>query len=599
MKLPCFKIFLIVLLSLMATDAFAQTQKSIDSLKKLLTTTSKEYVRNCFLIADNFMDIDYYDSAQLWLNRIAERLPLKKPSLFNYFLSTRQAEVYYYNGLQRLGLQESERSLSIAQSLNDSLLLADSYNFIGLFYVNLDSAQKAIPYFRKGIRYAKQPPYPSRYLSLSNPHHLYGNIAEAFVNTGHYDSSIYYSRISSTLAAQIGLKRGIGVAQNNLGVSFFKLNQTDSALYYFLLSIKTAQAGGDFDIELLNYGDLARIYDLLNQKAEAVGSLEKGFHLIASKPEVNDLFRGQFLDNAILLFKKYGAQAQLVEALQLKAQLLQQQTANNNRQINAVLNAGLQNETRLLNLEIKEAKQRNEIANTRVYLLLSLIVLLGTGFILYRYKIKQQLQIVQLQNKISQDLHDDVGSSLSSLQVYSTVAEKLIDQRPSEAKEMLKKISKESSTVMENIGDIVWSIKTVREQSLEERIKNFVADVLGAAGINYSVFIEEGIENNIKNIEARKNILLIIKEAVNNTMKYSKASNVSVSIKKMVGHLCIQVTDDGVGFDHTGQYKKGIGLSGMEKRTVDLDGIYELITKPGKGTTVSALFPLTKISESY
>ena len=101
------------------------------------------YVSHCFTIADNYMEIDHYDSAQLWLNRIAEKLPLKQPSVANYFLSTRQAEVYYYNGLQRLGLQESQRSLSIAQSLHDSLLLADSYNFIGLFYINLDSTMQA------------------------------------------------------------------------------------------------------------------------------------------------------------------------------------------------------------------------------------------------------------------------------------------------------------------------------------------------------------------------------------------------------------------------------------------------------------------------
>ena len=217
----------------------------------------------------------------------------------------------------------------------------------------------------------------------------------------------------------------------------------------------------------------------------------------------------------------------------------------------------------------------------------------------YRYKIKQKLEVVRLQNKISQDLHDDVGSSLSSLQVYSAVAERLMEDRPAQAKEMLRKIARESSLVLENIGDIVWSIKPGSDQSLEERIKNFVADVLGAANINYRITIEDGIESTIRNMEARKNILLIIKEAVNNTLKYSKASHVSVNIKKLAGHLCIQIADDGVGFQKESLLRKGAGLSNMEQRTLELGGIYELITSPGKGTTVSALLPLTKISDSF
>ena len=74
-------------------------------------------------------------------------MPVKRPSLFNYFLITRQAEVFYYNNLQQLGLQESRKGLAMAEALNDSLLLADSYNFLGLFYMNIDSMATSIPYY--------------------------------------------------------------------------------------------------------------------------------------------------------------------------------------------------------------------------------------------------------------------------------------------------------------------------------------------------------------------------------------------------------------------------------------------------------------------
>jgi two-component sensor histidine kinase len=592
-----------LLMGIPGVDAHAQSLlRRIDSLKKevSIVLTEGKYVELCFAIADNFMEIDQYDSAQYWLNRIAGKLPLKQSSVANYFLSTRQAEVYYYNGLQRLGLQESERSLYIAQALQDSLLLADAYNFLGLFNINLDSNRKAIPYFKKGMEYTRQPPYPPQYLSLTKPHHLYGNMAEAYEKLGMYDSAIYLSRISLQLASQIDWKRGIAVAHDNLGNEFLKSGSPDSAFYHYTLSRETTLAGGDFDVELLSYGGLARCEDLLGHKEKALQWLQQGFLLIKEKPSVNNLFAGQFLNDAILLYKKYKEENLLSMTFEKKSELLQKQMKDNNRQINVILNAGLQNETRLLNLEVKETKDRNEIVNIRLYLMLSILVLVIAGFLLYRYKTKQILQIVQLQNKISQDLHDDVGSSLSSLQVYSSVADQVMDTQPEKAKEMLRKIAQASGSLMDNIGDIVWSMKTEKEQTinLESRIKNFVSDVMGAANINYSVQIEEGTETLIRNMTARKNILLIIKEAVNNTVKYSKAQNASVSLKKLAGQLCVQVADDGIGFDKTDTGKKGVGLINMQKRVAELKGIFEISSAPGKGTTISALFPITNISDT-
>lgn len=216
---------------------------------------------------------------------------------------------------------------------------------------------------------------------------------------------------------------------------------------------------------------------------------------------------------------------------------------------------------------------------------------------MYRSRLKQQLALVKLQNKISQDLHDDVGSSLSSLQVYSTVADKLLESQPVKAREMLQKITRESTAVMENIGDIVWSMKPGADQGLQERIKNFVADVLGAANIHYQIEVDDSLDESIRNMEARRNMLLIIKEAVNNVIKYSKAQHVQVSVRRVSQQVCMEVTDDGIGFV-IHETRKGNGLSNMQKRTVEMGGQWHVVSQPGKGCRVSAFIPLTKISDN-
>jgi signal transduction histidine kinase len=579
-----------------------QAAATIDSLKKQTINAAQDdkYVKNCFAIADNFMELDQYDSAQLWLNKIATVLPYKEPSLPSYFLSTRQAEVYYYNGLQRLGLQESERSLSIAKALNDSLLLTDAYDFIGLFHINLDSNRTAISYLQNGMKFTRQPPYPPQYPSLTKPHHLYGNMAEVYQRLGNYDSAIYFARISLQLATEINWLRGIAVAHDNLGKAFLKLNKLDSAFSHYQLSRAVVIQSSDFDVELLDDAGLANTEDLRGNKNQVIYWLQMGFKLIKERPVINNLYANQFLDDAVFLLKKYNLNDLLKYALEKKAALLQQQIKRNNQQMNVILNAGLQNETRLLNLEVEKIKDQNEIANTRVYLLIAFLILGIGAFFLYRYKANQKLQIAQLQNKISEDLHDDVGSSLSSLQVYSTVAQQVMETEPAKAKEMLRKIAIQSGLLMENIGDIVWAMKPEAAQMiyLNTKIKNFVSDLLSAANINYVINIEEGAEALIKNMTAKRNILLIIKEAINNVVKYSSATDVSVTIKKIDEHICVQVADNGRGFDAAIAKAKGDGLANMQKRAVELKGIFEITSTLGKGTTISALLPIPTISDT-
>ena len=590
-------IALLIVVALVRTPLPAQPSRIIDSLKDIKAVSSAQKIQTAFLIADNYMEIDRYDSAQVWLNRAAELVPLRKPDLSNYLLSSRQAEIYYYNYLHRLGLQEAERSRRIAETLNDSFTLADSYNFIGLFYLNLDSTRRAIVHLNRALGYARGLPFPKDYGELTEPHHIYGNLAEAYEKAGYYDSALYASRRSLAFAQASGATRGVVIAWHSMGTAFLGLQKPDSAHRYFLLAADSARASQQSDVALLAYEGLARAEADQAHPAEAIRWLETGFSLFRSDPGINPFFRSKFVDGALPLLERFGSPEQAARALRIRNELFRQQVQANNQQVTTILDAALLNETRLLQADIREAEQRNEIANFRVYLLLCLILLLAAGFVFYRHRSRQRLQLMQLQYKISQDLHDDVGSSLSSLQVYSSVAGSLLDREPAKAREMLQKITKESTAVMENIGDIVWSMKTETEQSLEERIRNFAADVLGAAGIRYALQVEAETETILRNFEARKNILLIIKEAVNNCVKFSGATFVSIAVKRLAGQLCVQVSDNGIGFTNTGHFEKSKGLYNMRQRTQELQGIFELSSTAGKGTTIAALIPLAKISD--
>jgi signal transduction histidine kinase len=555
------------------------------------------FIKTCFFIADEYMNIEQYDSAQLWLNKIHEVLPVKAVSLDNYFLLTRQAEVYYYNNLQQLGLQESRRGLAMAEMLNDSILLADSYNFLGLFYMNIDSVQASVAFYNKGLLYTKQPPALSNYISLSKPHHLHGNLAEAYYKLKNYDSALHHYYLSLKKATEINWDRGIAVACTGLGDVYSAENKTDSALQYYTQGAIISRASQDIDVALICDGGMAKCHYEMNDAAGVNQSLEKGFSLLKQHPNINRFYALLFLNTAINIYHKRNDAAQLVKALELKSEIEKANIDGNNRQIQTILNAGMQNEKRILSMQVADAESKQELANTRLVLALIGFAFLAIGFLVYRYYQNQKLALSKLRHKISQDLHDDIGASLSSLQIYGTIAEQSVQTNPAKAIEMVRKVNFQSREILENMSDIVWSMKSnsTGGTSLETKIKNYAAELLQDKQIEFTCVIQPEAEQALESMKARRNVLMIVREILNNTVKYSKANKAVLHIYVLDKNWVMDIADNGEGIDTSREYE-GNGLKNIRSRTTELNGTCTI--SGNNGTRYMFIFPLIVITDT-
>ena len=213
--------------------------------------------------------------------------------------------------------------------------------------------------------------------------------------------------------------------------------------------------------------------------------------------------------------------------------------------------------------------------------------------------LRRELSLKEMQNRISKDLHDDIGSSLSSLQIYSSLAEKLMDEQPLKAKELLKQMAENTQEIMSNMEDIVWAMQPAPEKmdSLKVRIRNFSNSLLIVKDIVCDYQFDDEIEKSCNGVDIRKNILLIAKEAINNISKYSEARNVVIGLTKINGNVMLSVNDDGKGFN-IHQCKKGNGLNNMETRAKLMNGKTVILSQPGKGTSVISTIPVTNISDT-
>lgn len=218
---------------------------------------------------------------------------------------------------------------------------------------------------------------------------------------------------------------------------------------------------------------------------------------------------------------------------------------------------------------------------------LSLLFLSIIGFFygLYRYRLAQGLKIEKLRNKISLDLHDDIGSTLSSISILSEMA--LHEKKARQAEEMLFEIKENSLSLMERMDDIVWSINPQNDslESLFLRIKTFASRLFEAKEINYKIAIDEKIRHEQLKMEYRQQIYLIMKEAINNLVKYSCCRKAEITVHHTGSHLDILVKDNGKGFDVQKSTNRN-GLNSMKQRAKNMNADLKINSKINEGTTV-------------
>ncbi len=226
------------------------------------------------------------------------------------------------------------------------------------------------------------------------------------------------------------------------------------------------------------------------------------------------------------------------------------------------------------------------------YLLCALVVT-GILYIIYRFRINQLLKLQQIRLRISRDLHDDIGSTLSSINMISSMA---TQTHPEEKKagDLFKTISTASRQAMELMSDIVWSInpKNDRMEMILIRMRQYASEILEAAHISFSIDMDEASQQVVLPVEKRKDFYLIFKEAINNLAKYSRAKHASIHIELKHRMLVLLVSDDGIGFDPAQPYS-GNGLKNMKARAVQIHGDLSFESKPGDGVRISLKIPVT------
>jgi two-component system NarL family sensor kinase len=598
-------------------SAYATLGKALSLAEKI--SFKKGTVRVLSQMGAVFQDRkDYPEAIRLYKQSylIAEANNFTFETLQGY---QRILNLYFYLGEFTEAMKLSTKGLAMGERSKNIRLEAYYVNLIGFIYLRQNNVEQADKYYSAYLRFGEQ-------LGDSTIiGEAYNNLAEVFTAKKNHEVALDFLyralNLYQRLHARKQLWKGdrLAYVTFRIGCNFRSQGNFPEALMYYLKAINYTKTTSCNKYDIASYyiytGDC---YRALGNPDKAVDYLEYG---LAMAREIHH--RENIRDACEFLALTYASRGQYEKAFrfhqlydQLEDSIINEKSAREIEQVLATYSMekkdreieALQQQKKLSETEI----QRQRLAgNAAIMLLVFSLILLYLLYTRYRLKQKNRFQtelnlqqnkmfnaIVSVQDKerkrIAQDIHDTLGSILSTAKLRLSGMEEYSDSMTDRQREQYVTIIgllDEAVSELRNISHNIMPAALSR-LGLVAALQNLFEKINAYSGIqiHYNV---HGLSGRLEE-STEITVYRIILELVNNVVKHAQASSLTVQLIQYTDHLNATVEDDGKGFeyDHVRKLKTGIGLNNIISRIGYLNGKIEIDTGPGKGTSIALDIPL-------
>lgn len=202
--------------------------------------------------------------------------------------------------------------------------------------------------------------------------------------------------------------------------------------------------------------------------------------------------------------------------------------------------------------------------------------------------LEQQAALHKERARIAKDIHDDLGANLTQISLVGELAQQ-DRETPDKVSNHLEKISGTARQAIKALDEIVWAVNP-RNDTLAHFIDytgQFALDYLSVAGLRCRLDLPEHVPARELSTDVRHNLFLVVKEAINNTVKHAHATEMRLQVTVTDEKLAIIVEDNGVGFDQSPTEAGADGLRNMRQRLTDIGGKCWIQGRPGAGAKVA------------
>jgi signal transduction histidine kinase len=496
-------------------------------------------------------------------------------------------QLYILKDSLTLAHDHLKQAVVYAEKINNIKLKAAAYSGMATYYFKAKDFNRALEWQNKSIALFEATDNKTQ---LSRLYISAGNLAN--VNKDSVGALTYYQK-GLSLSQQLGNKENVANAYEKLSAFYFSHKDYEKAYFNYKFytsyrdSIATASALTNIEKIKIEYETEKKDHEIVKMVSE-----QRIKELQIEKQKA--LLSGNLLEAQ----KKQDEIELLGKAKELQELKIRQQDEQLEKQLLLAKN----NEQQLQLAEKEKQLQQKQLRNsnlTRNFILGGVILLALVGYFLFnryqlRRKIKEQEALLAVRNNIAKDLHDEIGSTLTSIKILSEVSGKNLQKDHAKTSSFLQKITEQSAAAQQGISDIVWNVKPENDklENMVIRMREYAAQTLESKNVHTIINIDEAVLDKTLNMNQRRDLFLVFKEAVNNIAKYAGASEVQVKIGKMNNDLQLQVVDNGRGFDINKQTSSN-GLKNMQARADSLQGIFDIYSEPGKGTAVTLRIPTT------
>lgn len=228
------------------------------------------------------------------------------------------------------------------------------------------------------------------------------------------------------------------------------------------------------------------------------------------------------------------------------------------------------------------------------FILLVTLAFGGFLYLIYWGRVKQLVELQQVKDNISADLHDDLGSRLTTIHLLSAIAKPKLGG-DSETAKVLEKIDREIYASSEALDEIVWNIRITDEDlsDIIAKIRRYVSEVLENHNLEYHIEAEDNFGSFSMGMQKRRELFLMSKELINNVRKHSNATKVEMQISRDGDRLYILVKDNGKGFDPVKQTNRN-GILNLKNRIKKWNGQFNIASKCDRGTKIEIWIPFDR-----
>lgn len=208
---------------------------------------------------------------------------------------------------------------------------------------------------------------------------------------------------------------------------------------------------------------------------------------------------------------------------------------------------------------------------------------------------EKEIEKQKIRNSIAQDLHDEIGSNLSSISLMSELIQN--DEKiNAEASEKIKRIHKVAKGSTQSIRDIVWLTNPSSDsvKDLIAKMKEVADNTLGKFNLIFD-YPKDVSEINLLP-ETKRNLFFIYKEALNNIVKHADAKNVEIKLLVEKNSIWLSIKDDGKGFNVLENFS-GNGLKNIRSRAKEINAELKFESNPGKGTVLELMVIITQMRD--